>query len=243
MAYDEFADVYDLFNDDADYDALFDYVQTQLHTQNITNGIIADLGCGTGELTLRLAEAGYDMIGIDLSSEMLCVLREKAAEAQIENLLLLNQDITQLDLFGTVRGVISTFDTFNHISPDLLQKTICRAALFLEKDGVFLFDMNTLYKHESVLANNTFEIEADDALCVWKNSYDAENMRTFIEIAVTYEDGEQFTESFYEYAYSRAQIEAMCDAAGLKIVSICDGESFSELRKDSQRFFFTAVKL
>lgn len=81
----------------------------QLRAQGITEGIVADLGCGTGELTLRLAEAGYDMIGVDLSSEMLCVVREKAAEAKIENLLLLNQDITQLDLFGTVRGVVSTF--------------------------------------------------------------------------------------------------------------------------------------
>ena len=78
MAYEAFAGVYDAFNEDADYDSLFRYVCGVLRAHGVEDGIVADLGCGTGELTLRLAAAGYDMIGVDLSPEMLSVLREKA---------------------------------------------------------------------------------------------------------------------------------------------------------------------
>ena len=101
MAYEAFAGVYDAFNEDADYDALFRYVCGVLRAHGVEDGIVADLGCGTGELTLRLAAAGYDMIGVDLSPEMLSVLREKAWETGQEGLLLLCQDIAELDLYGT----------------------------------------------------------------------------------------------------------------------------------------------
>ncbi|MEG2672186.1 MAG: class I SAM-dependent methyltransferase [Ruthenibacterium sp.] len=242
MAYEEFADVYDLFNEDADYDALFDYLHARLLENDIQDGIVADLGCGTGELTLRLAQAGYDMIGVDLSADMLSVLREKADEADLHDILLLNQDLTQLDLYGTIRAIVSTFDTFNHIAPAQLEKAVCRASLFLEMGGVFLFDMNTPYKHEEILANQTFELEADDALCVWKNHYDAQNKCTQIEIDLKYADGEAYVEKFCEYSYTRAQIEAICAKAGLRILSVCDGEQFTELVPHSQRFLFTTVK-
>ena len=80
MAYGAFADIYDAFNEDADYAALTSYVLHQMKAHGIHEGIVADLGCGTGDLTLALARAGYDMIGIDLSEEMLCILREKMHE-------------------------------------------------------------------------------------------------------------------------------------------------------------------
>lgn len=242
MAYEEFADVYDLFNEDADYDALFVALHAKLLENGIQSGIVADLGCGTGELTLRLAKAGYDMIGVDLSADMLSILREKADEASLQNILLLNQDLTQLDLYGTIRAVVSTFDTFNHLTLEQFEAAVCRASLFLEMGGIILFDMNTPYKHEKILADNTFELEADDALCVWKNHYDAQNKCTQIEIDLRYADGEAYVEQFCEYSYTRAQIEAVCKKAGLRILSVCDGENFLPLTQQSERFLFTAIK-
>ena len=133
MAYNEFAYFYDEFNGEADYDALYEQIQQELNAHDIREGILADLGCGTGELTLMLTQAGYDMIGIDQSEEMLCVVRDKAEQLGLSGkLLLLQQDLLKLDLYGTIRGAVSTFDTFNHI-PDL--DTI-RAAL--EKHGFVL---------------------------------------------------------------------------------------------------------
>ena len=119
MAYQEFAYFYDEFNGAADYDALFAYVTGELKAHGIQDGIVADFGCGTGELTLMLAQAGYDMIGIDVSEEMLSVLRDKADALglPLTNPMLLCQDLLQLDLYGTIRAAVSTFDTYNHIGP------------------------------------------------------------------------------------------------------------------------------
>ena len=118
MAYGAFADIYDAFNEDADYAALTRYALHQMKAHGIHEGIVADLGCGTGDLTLALAQAGYDMIGIDLSEEMLCILREKKCMNRAGRAsFLLQQDLRSLDLYGTVRAAVSTFDTLNHIGP------------------------------------------------------------------------------------------------------------------------------
>lgn len=127
---------YDEFNGAADYDALFAYVTGELKAHGIQDGIVADFGCGTGELTLMLAQAGYDMIGIDVSEEMLSVLRDKADALglPLTNPMLLCQDLLQLDLYGTIRAAVSTFDTYNHIGPlENFEKAIAKAAFFMEK--------------------------------------------------------------------------------------------------------------
>ena len=244
MAYEAFAGVYDAFNEDADYDALFRYVCGVLRAHGVEDGIVADLGCGTGELTLRLAAAGYDMIGVDLSPEMLSVLREKAWETGQEGLLLLCQDIAELDLYGTVRAAVSTFDTFNHIGPaEKFRRALCRAALLVEPGGLVLFDMNTPYKHAHILSDNVYEIEADDAYCVWRNRYDAAAGCTHIAVEITYPDMDECDkEAFTEYAYSLEEITRACRQAGLRVEHVADGEDFGPLRPDSVRYFITAVK-
>ena len=129
MAYNEFAYFYDEFNGEADYDALYGYVTDELKAHGVADGILADLGCGTGDLTLMLTQAGYDVIGIDRSEEMLSVLREKADELGLTGrLLLLKQDLLDLDLYGTIRAAVSTFDTYSHIGPlDDFEKAIRKA--------------------------------------------------------------------------------------------------------------------
>ena len=195
MAYNEFAYFYDEFNGEADYEALYAHIKKELEAHGIHDGILADLGCGTGELTLMLTQAGYDMIGIDQSEEMLCVVRDKAEQLGLSGgLLLLRQDLLKLDLYGTIRAAVSTFDTYNHIGPaDQFEKAIRKAAYFMEKDGVFIFDLNTPYKHQKILAGETFDIEAEDAECHWTNHFDAAAGRVDIAIDIDYhETGEHF---------------------------------------------------
>ena len=242
MAYNEFAYFYDELNSEADYDALYRYVCGELTAHGVTDGIVADFGCGTGELTLMLAQAGYDMIGIDQSEEMLCVVRDKAEQLGLSGrLLLLRQDLLKLDLYGTIRGAVSTFDTFNHI-PDL-DTAIANAGFFMEKGGVFLFDMNTPYKHRNVLGDNAFTFEEEDAACVWRNHYDAANRRVEITVDIDYhETGEHFHEQFYEYTYDLDTIRTALEKHGFALESVCDGETFGPLTEDSQRYFFCAVK-
>ena len=242
MAYNEVAYFYDEFNGEADYEALYAQVKARLDAHGISSGILADLGCGTGELTLMLAQAGYDMIGIDQSEEMLCVVRDKAEQLGLSGgLLLLQQDLCALDLYGTIRGAVSTFDTLNHI-PDL-DKAIANAAFFMEKGGVFLFDMNTPYKHQAVLGENVFTFEEEDARCVWRNHYDPDARRVTITVDIDYQEtGEHFHEEFFEYTYTLEEIKAALEKNGFTLESVCDGESFGPLTEESERYFFCAVK-
>ena len=242
MAYNEFAYFYDEFNGEADYDALYAHIHAKLKEHGIHDGILADLGCGTGELTLMLTQAGYDMIGIDQSEEMLCVVRDKAEQLGLSGrLLLLRQDLLKLDLYGTIRGAVSTFDTFNHI-PDL-DTAIANAGFFMEKGGVFLFDMNTPYKHREILAGQTFDIEAEDADCHWSNRYDEAAQRVDITIDIDYhETGEHFREQFSEYSYTLDTVRALLEKYGFAVARVADGEDFGPVRADSPRWIITAVK-
>lgn len=245
MAYNEFAYFYDEFNGAADYDALFAYIQNELRAHGVTEGILADLGCGTSDLTLMLTQAGYDVIGIDRSEEMLSVLREKADELDLTGrLLLLRQDLLELDLYGTIRAAVSTFDTYSHIGPlDRFEQAIRKAAYFMEKDGVFIFDLNTPYKHQHILAGQTFDIEAEDALCHWTNQYDEATGRVDISIDITYHDtAEQFHESFCEYSYPLETVETLLQRYGFAVARVSDGEDFGPVRPDSPRWIITAVK-
>ena len=125
---------------------------------------------------MMLTQAGYDMIGVDQSEEMLSVLQEKAAELDLTGrLLLLRQDILELDLYGTIKAAISTFDTYNHIGPlPRFEAAVARAGFVMEEGGLFLFDLNTPYKHREVLGNQEITIDTPDARCLWTNRYDAE---------------------------------------------------------------------
>jgi ubiquinone/menaquinone biosynthesis C-methylase UbiE len=242
MAYNEFAYFYDEFNGAADYDALYRHIMERLAAHGIRDGIVADLGCGTGELTLMLTQAGYDMIGIDQSEEMLTVVRDKAEQLGLTGkLLLLQQDLCRLDLYGTIRAAVSTFDTFNHIAD--LETAIGNAAFFMEKGGLFLFDMNTPYKHREVLGNNCFAFEAEDARCMWQNHWDEAAQKVEIRIDIDdLADGRQYSERFFEYTYPLERIARALEASGFCLESVCDGETFGPLRETSERYFFCAVK-
>ena len=170
------------------------------------------------------------------------MVRDKAEQLGLSGqLLLLRQDLLKLDLYGTIRGAVSTFDTFNHI-PDL-DTAIANAGFFMEKGGVFLFDMNTPYKHKNVLGENTFTFEEEDACCVWKNHYNAADRRVEISVDIDYrETGEHFHEAFSEYTYDLDTIRTALEKHGFVLESVCDGETFGPLTEKSERYFFCAVK-
>ena len=134
--------------------------------------LIAELGCGTGNITGRLAKKGYDMIGIDISEEMLSVAREKAAE-EGDDILYLLQDMTEFELYGTVDIILSLCDSMNYITDkeDML-KVFKLANNYLDPHGLFIFDLNTEYKFKNVLSDNTFAETTDDAAYIWENTYD-----------------------------------------------------------------------
>ena len=158
--------------------------------------------------------------------------------------MFLCQPMEKLDLYGTIRAAVSTFETYNHLGPlENFEKAIAKAAFFMEKDGVFVFDLNTPYKHEKVLSGQTFDFDEDDAACRWSNRYDPQTGRVDLSIDIHYKDtGEDFHESFSEYSYPLDTVKALLTRYGFDPVKIADGESFGPVRPDSQRWIITAVK-
>ena len=174
-AYSGFAKVYDLFMDNIPYEEWTEYVKELLAEEGIKDGILLDLGCGTGSVTELLAKSGFDMIGIDNSEEMLDIAMEKRYESGLDILYLL-QDMREFELYGTVKGVVSICDSMNYILDDEdLLDVFKLVHNYLDNDGIFVFDMNTMYKYQEILADNTFAEDREESSFIWGNYYDEED--------------------------------------------------------------------
>ena len=152
-AYEKFAQVYDLFMDNIDYEGWAEYVTDRLREYEITDGLVLELGCGTGTMTGLLAGKGYDMIGVDNSEEMLAEAMEKRVESG-QDILYLLQDMQEFELYGTVRAVVSVCDSLNYITDrDELRHVFELVNNYLDPEGIFLFDMNTVHKYRDLLGD------------------------------------------------------------------------------------------
>lgn len=170
-AYTSFAYVYDTFMDNVPYGEWARHIREKLCEHGVTDGIVLDLGCGTGTMTERLAEYGYDMIGVDNSEEMLELAMEKKTESGYDILYLL-QDMRGFELYGTVRAVVSVCDSVNYITePDELEEVFRLVNNYLDPKGIFLFDFNTVHKYRDVIGDST--IAEDRGVCsfIWDNRY------------------------------------------------------------------------
>lgn len=170
--YEYFAAVYDTFMEEVPREKWAAFIKEKLDKAGIDKGILLDLGCGTGAMCRIFADMGYDMIGVDGSYDMLNVAREEEMENP-KDILYLCQDFNELELYGTVAAVISCCDCMNYITePDDLKKVFKLVNNYLEKDGLFIFDINSEYKYREMLADNTFAEDAEDAAFIWQNEYD-----------------------------------------------------------------------
>ena len=159
MSYSYFACVYDLLTENVEYSRRADYICSLLSENGINGGLLLDVACGTGSLCVELSKRGFDVTGIDISGEMLCEAQNKMYESG-ENILFLRQDMRSLDLYGTVDCAVCTLDSLNHLtSEEDLLRAFKSISLFLEDGGIFIFDMNTPYKHREILADNSFVYE------------------------------------------------------------------------------------
>lgn len=169
-SYTGFASVYDLFMDNIPYDKWSSYVLDLLKEYNINDGIILDLGCGTGNITEPLAKAGYDMIGIDNSDEMLNIALDKKYENDLD-ILYLNQDMRSFELYGTVRAIVSICDSINYItSTEDLIEVFKLVNNYLDPEGIFIFDLNTIYKY-SQIGDRTIAENRKESSFIWENTF------------------------------------------------------------------------
>ena len=244
MAYNEFAYFYDEFNGEADYEALYAHIKKELEAHGIHDGIVADLGCGTGELTLMLTQAGYDMIGIDNSPDMLEVAQEKRVESGLD-ILYLMQDMREFELYGTVRAVVSICDCMNYIleEEDLLE-VFCLANNYLDPGGIFVFDMNTPYKYREVIGNTTIAENREEGSFIWENCFDEESQvnEYALTLFIKEEDDlyRKHEEFHYQKAYEPERVKELLEEAGLKVEAIYDAFTREPVRADSERIYIIA---
>lgn len=243
--YGSFAEYYDSLTSNVDYRKTAEYVSDILNENGINKGILLDLACGTGTMSLIMAQKGYDVIGVDNSPEMLGEAREKAFEAG-EDILFLCQDMCSIDLYGTVDCTVCLLDSLNHLeSKEELLEAFKRVSLFTVPGGVFVFDVNTEYKHKYVLGDNTFVYENDDVYCVWQNEYDDKSKTVEIFLDFFQEENGLYrrsSEYFAERAFSDSDIKKLLSEAGFT-----DIKAYGELRKNApldteERVFYVARK-
>lgn len=229
-AYGVFARYYDALMAEVDYAARAHYLLELFERYaGKRPQTVLDLACGTGSVTLELMKLGADVIGVDLSFDMLSIAREKAAKAQ-QNPLFVCQDLARLDLYGTSEGAVCTLDGLNHIiDSSRLEAAFTRLHYFLEPGGLFLFDVNTPYKQEQVLANNAFVYDLKEVFCVWQNSYHAQERRTDICLDFFWPDGGVYrraTEEFSERAYTAEEWQKLLQKTGFECLAVLDDLTF-----------------
>lgn len=245
--YHSFAEFYDaLMAPQVDYRAMADRICSLIEAHGGSRSLMLDLACGGGALTLALMEKGSDVIGVDGSPEQLNIARDRLTEGGYFPLLLC-QDMEELDLYGTVESVVCTLDSLNHLpKKQSFFRALARAALFLEPGGLFLFDMNTIYKHREVLAGQTFVYDCEPFYCVWQNEYHPEQQhRVDISLDLFYGEKNRYRreqEQFCELAYSQEEILAAMKEAKLTLLAAYDGYEDRPVSETTQRVLYVAKK-
>ena len=242
-AYTGFAEVYDVFQDNVPYEEWCSYVTGLLKEYQVMDGLVLDLGCGTGSLTGLMARSGYDMIGIDNSGEMLQIAMNKRNASGLDILYLL-QDMRGFELYGTVKAVISICDSMNYIMEyQELVEVFRLVNNYLDPKGVFIFDLNTEYKYRELLADNTFAEDREESSFIWNNFYDEEDRVNEYDLTLFVKEGEfyrKFEETHYQRAYGLDQIQQAIRDGGMEFVAAYDACTRNPVQQDSERIYVIA---
>jgi SAM-dependent methyltransferase len=245
LIYRDFAGIYDKLMADVDYKKWADYVEEVFGRNGLKPSLILDLGCGTGSFCIEMAKRGYEMIGVDISPEMLMLASSKANAAGAD-ILYLNQDMTSFELYGTVDAAVCFLDSINYITDKRkLNRLFKLVNNYLNPGGLFIFDTNSQYKIKNILGNNVFYSVEDDAAYIWQNTYCPKTRKCEFDLTFFIQDGESYIrrdEIHYERAYSVDEIKGLAVSAGLKPLGIFDGLSFKHYKEKSERILFVCKK-
>ena len=236
-AYTDFASVYDEFMENTPYDEWCADIVDKLQNFGITGGLVCELGAGTGEMTRRLRDKGFDMIGIDSSEEMLMKAREKEGESS--DILYLCQDMREFELYGTVAAIVSVCDCINYILEESELVTVFKLVNnYLDPSGILIFDFNTKHKYRDVIGESTIAENREDESFIWENFYDEDGDINEYDITFFVREGElfrRFTETHLQRGYELSEIRAAVEASGLVFVKAYDADTKGEVTETSER--------
>lgn len=241
-AYSAFAGVYDKLMADVDYDAWAGYL-TQFLGSGKKN--IVDCACGTGQISIRLARAGFIVTGVDISEDMLLAAGENA-RAKGAKVAFVRQDIAQLNLHKPVDAVVCACDGVNYLASKASVISFFESAYkSLKPGGMLLFDISSRYKLENILGCNTFGENLDDCAYIWKNTYDAESKLIEMELTIFKKRGglfERSCERHVQRAHSRTELENWLSRAGFADIRVYEAFTVEEPSEEAMRLQFAAVK-
>ena len=238
-----FAGVYDRLTFEIDYKKRASYLHQCIVRHGGKCGELLDMGCGTGSMCEEMARLGYSVVGADDSYDMLTEAMNKRIASGLP-ITYVAQSMTELDMPGKFDVIISTLDSLNHLTdPEDFDRAIAGAALFLREDGVFVFDVNSVYKHDRILAGNTFVYDLDDIYCIWQNT-PGEDHLTEMDLDIFVQDGdgkyERMEDHFTERGYSDDFIRKTLENHGLETVAVYHAYTFLPPQEDSQRLVYVA---
>ena len=274
-AYSDFATVYDTFMDETPYEVWGDYVAELIDEYGISRpytepgsgtesapdaeeiedtevallqerNLVVELGCGTGSFTQIMKKKGYDIMGIDMSPEMLNIARNKAAEAGLD-IMYLEQDMRELDLYCTAGTIVSVCDSINYLIEDEdVIETFRLVNNFLYPGGIFIFDFNTLYKYRDVIGDATIAENREDCSFIWDNYYHEEehineyDLTIFVRTSGEEDVFRRFSETHYQRGYTVEDMKYYLKEAGLELVTIVDADTHKAPTAESQRIYIVA---
>lgn len=240
-SYENFARVYDELMDNVPYEEWAEFIVSILNKNGITEGLVLELGCGTGKLMTLLGNAGFDMIGVDNSVDMLQIAREKTSP----EFLYLLQDMREFELYGAVKAVVSICDSINYVTDREDLKEVFRLVNnYLDPEGLFIFDFNTIHKYKNVIGETVIAEDRDDVSFIWFNEYDEESHLNDIDLKVFVQEEEdiyrKFQEEHIQRGYSFEEIKQIVEESGLVFLRAYDEYSNQEVRPDSERIVVVA---
>lgn len=243
--YENLAASYDFLTGDVEYEKRAAFLQKLLQKSKIPVKTVLDLACGTGTMTCLLAEMGYEMIGVDLSEDMLAEAAGKQVSAGAVAPIYLNQSMDELDLYGTVEAAVCCLDSINYLTDvRTLRETLRRLHLFVAPGGVFIFDINTPEKLRS-LDGQVFLDEGEDVYCVWRADYEKRSRICTYGMDIFQREGDVWhrsLEEHYERAWEVEELKRYLTEAGFDQIRTWGDCVLRRPKEGAQRIYFTCIR-
>jgi SAM-dependent methyltransferase len=249
MSYEQFAYLYDELMKDAPYDKWVQFVKDMIAKYHVHGEKLSllDLACGTGELSIRFAQAGFAVTGVDLSEDMLAVAQAKAAETGVQ-IPFFQQNMAELEVLEQFDVICIFCDSLNYLATEKeVTATFYHVLQSLKQGGLFLFDVHSLYKISNIFIGQTFAQNEDDISYIWnsysgEHPYSVEHELSFFVLDEKTQKYDRFDELHLQRTFPIEQYSKWLTEAGFTLLEV--SADFKDRAPDSQseRIFFAAKK-